>query len=155
MMKNINNDNPVAKVLFVEDDKFWARAYIRELQDFGFDVIYARSARDAVDLLNNSLDFDAVILDIMMPTPEEVADSVTEEGMSTGLWVLEQIKHLIAPNMLCVWILTNRDLAAVTEKINEIGNLQKDLVDLDRKRDVLSNVLPAYLLAKIKRNRLQ
>ncbi|MCE2783409.1 MAG: hypothetical protein LW699_00840 [Pirellula sp.] len=154
-MKSINNDNPVAKILFVEDDKFWARAYIRELQDSGFDVIYARSARDAVDLLNNSLDFDAVILDIMMPTPEEVADTVTEEGMSTGLWVLEQIKHLIAPNMLCVWILTNRDLAAVTEKINEIANLQKDLVDLYRKRDVLSNVLPAYLLAKIKRNRLQ
>jgi CheY-like chemotaxis protein len=154
-MKSINNDNPVAKILFVEDDKFWARAYIRELQDSGFDVIYARSARDAVDLLNNSLDFDAVILDIMMPTPEEVADTVTEEGMSTGLWVLEQIKHLIAPNMLCVWILTNRDLAAVTEKINEIGNLQKDLVDLYRKRDVLSNFLPTYLLAKIKRNRLQ
>ena len=155
MTKSIDNDKPVAKVLFVEDDKFWARAYIRELQDSGFDVIYARSARDAVDLLNNSLDFDAVILDIMMPTPDEVADTVTEEGMSTGLWVLEQIKHLIAPNMLCVSILTNRDLAAVTEKINEIGNLQKDLVDIYRKRDFLSNVLHTYLLAKIKRNRLQ
>ena len=84
MMKSMNNDKPVAKVLFVEDDKFWARAYIRELQDFGFEVIYARSASDVVDLLNNSFDFDAVILDIMMPTPEDVADSVTEEGMSTG-----------------------------------------------------------------------
>jgi CheY-like chemotaxis protein len=145
----------VGRVLIVEDDRFWARAYIRELEDFGFDVIYARSARDAVDLLNHSLDFDAVILDIMMPAPEEVAESATEEGISTGLWVLEQIKHLIVPNMLCVWILTNRDLAAVTEKINDIGNLQKNLINLDRKCDVASNVLPPYLLALIRRNRLQ
>ena len=145
----------VGRVLIVEDDRFWARAYIRELEDFGFDVIYARSARDAVDLLNHSLDFDAVILDIMMPAPEEVAESATEEGISTGLWVLEQIKHLIVPNMLCVRILTNRDLAAVTEKINDIGNLQKNLINLDRKCDVASNVLPPYLLALIRRNRLQ
>jgi CheY-like chemotaxis protein len=144
----------VGRVLIVEDDRFWARAYIRELEDFGFDVIYARSARDAVDLLNHSFDFDAVILDMMMPTPEEVAESATEEGISTGLWVLEQIKHLIVPNMLCVWILTNRDLAAVAEKINDIENLQRNLIHLDRKRDVATNVLPPYLLALIKRNRV-
>lgn len=142
-----------SKVLFVEDDRFWARSYIAELQAFGFDVVYARNAGDAVKLIENVLDFDAVILDVMMPTPEGVPDSTTEEGLSTGLWVLERIQQYIVPRRIAIWILTNRSLPTINEKISSMSADVRELVTANKKSEVSSMLVPPYLEAMIVRNR--
>jgi CheY-like chemotaxis protein len=141
------------KILFVEDDRFWARSYIAELQSAGFEVVYARNAGDAVKLIEDVLDFDAVILDVMMPTPEGVPDSTTEEGLSTGLWVLECIQQYLVPRRIAVWILTNRSLPTITERVEAMPAAVRELIVANRKNEVSSMLVPPYLRGMIDRNR--
>ena len=141
------------KVLFVEDDRFWARSYIAELQAYGFEVVYARNAGDAVKLIEDVLDFDAVILDVMMPTPEGVPESTTEEGLSTGLWVLDRIQQYIVARRIVIWILTNRSLPTIAEKIGAMAADVRVLVTANKKSEVSSMLVPTYLQAMIQRNR--
>lgn len=141
------------KILFVEDDRFWARAYIAELQDYGFEVVYARNASDAVKLIEDVLDFDAVILDVMMPTPDSVPESTTEEGLSTGLWVLECIQQYLVPRQISIWILTNRELPTIAKKIESMPAEVRELVTANKKIETSSILVPTYLQAMIERNR--
>jgi|694.fasta_scaffold62555_3 CheY-like chemotaxis protein len=142
------------KVLFVDDDRFWARSYITELQAFGFEVMYSRDANYAVELVENYLDVDAIILDVMMPTPEGVQDDVTEEGLSTGLWVLDRIHDFIASRKICVWILTNRSLPAVLERVDKLTTgASREFITVNKKYEVSSLQLPRYLQEILEKNR--
>ncbi len=56
------------KVLLVDDDIRNIFAMTSVLERFKMQVISAENGRDAIDLLNNTPDFDVVLMDIMLPT---------------------------------------------------------------------------------------
>ena len=60
-------NQPPIKILVVDDDAFLLSAYIYALRDEGYEVVEA-SGVDSALALARSRDFDAVILDIMMPS---------------------------------------------------------------------------------------
>ena len=55
------------RVLFVEDDPLVREAVVSGLEDAGFDVVVAASGDQALAMLDNGLDADAVFSDIVMP----------------------------------------------------------------------------------------
>jgi CheY-like chemotaxis protein len=83
-------------IVFVDDDGFYAGKWIEALEQL-FDVKHFVDAGSAVKYINDNPGIRAVILDVMMPTPQTVDQSETDDGMSTGLWVLRNIgRHMIA-----------------------------------------------------------
>jgi CheY-like chemotaxis protein len=141
-------------VLFVEDDRFWAFNYIDELQRSGhFEVHYVRSATEGIDAIERNPAIDAIILDVMMPTPDGVADTLTDDGHTTGIWLLENLQKVISAHRIQVWVLTNRAVDSVRRKIAEFTAIAQQ-VEVDRKLDVRSRLMPAYLKARIDRARL-
>lgn len=55
------------KVLIVEDDELIAKGLIFSLQEEGYDVVFARSLKEAEERL---LDIDLLVLDVMLPDGE-------------------------------------------------------------------------------------
>jgi CheY-like chemotaxis protein len=56
----------MAKLLIVEDDESQRLLYEEELEEEGYEVVLARSGKEALKWLEESL-FDLIILDIRMP----------------------------------------------------------------------------------------
>src|SRR5262245_47362265 len=53
-------------VLLVEDDRWMGECYLAWLQGFGYDVIWAQSAQEALDALDETK-VELIVLDIMLP----------------------------------------------------------------------------------------
>ncbi len=56
----------MSKILLVEDDTHQAALYQVELEAEGYDVVIARSGREAIDAVTES-DPDLIVMDISMP----------------------------------------------------------------------------------------
>ena len=56
----------MAKILIVEDDESQRLLYEEELQEEGYEVVLAKSGKEALKCLEESL-FDLIVLDIRMP----------------------------------------------------------------------------------------
>lgn len=54
-------------ILIVEDDIFIADLYSEELEGVGYDVTVAHNGVEGLELLNDSKNYDLVLLDLMMP----------------------------------------------------------------------------------------
>src|SRR5215212_3301442 len=54
------------RVLLVEDDAKLVRALVRGLRHEGYDIEVARTGDEALDLASDE-DYDAVVLDVMLP----------------------------------------------------------------------------------------
>jgi CheY-like chemotaxis protein len=81
------------RVLFVEDDKFFASAYANALEARGIQVFYTDDATDALRLADEEQPVDAVILDIMMPYDETEYDAYeTLLGRRTGIELLKELR---------------------------------------------------------------
>jgi len=121
-------------ILYVEDDKWYARDRILQLEESGYTVKYVRTAKLAVSAWNR-VNFDVVILDIRMPHPINI--SGIDPGDSTGVWVLEQIAKKVIDSRAVIWILTNRtDLNTV---IDELESRVPELIGrfhVDPKNDI-------------------
>ena len=127
-------------VLFVDDEGFFAKPYRMELEK-KFTVLYRDSAQDALAALQEHAEIAAVVLDVMMPTPDGVAETATSYGLDTGLWLLRQITPRIAAQPLPVVILTNRSRSLVQDTITEI-HLPAGLVEVKTKPETPSFFLP-------------
>jgi len=57
----------------------------------------------------------------MMPTPQGVAASATDNGQSTGIWFLKQIRSLVISRPLPVIVLTNRGKSVVSAEIQRLS----------------------------------
>lgn len=86
------------KRILIVDDDIKITSYLNDdlKSSFGFEVLWLVSADDVIKTLTGSK-FDAMILDIMMPIPEEWSFDETRrsmDGLSTGLILLEKIRAL-------------------------------------------------------------
>lgn len=120
------------KVVFVDDEAFYADKYVRELKQIQLDVSYFDNAEAGLDYLKKLEPFFLLVLDIMMPTPTEVPPIDTNDGLTTGLWVLNEIKEKIAKYSIPVVFLTNRDSELIEEHVQQL-ELPENLVIVRQK----------------------
>ena len=91
------------KLLLVDDDAFLRDMYAIKFGESGYDVHTAETAHQALTLINQSPDFDVILLDMIMP------------GM-TGVELMEEIKCADVEMNACCIVLSNQgqesDIAA-------------------------------------------
>ncbi len=104
------------RVLFIEDEKFFLEQLQLALTDY--DITPAYSARSGMELIQNE-SFDAVLLDIMMPPPEDIDPERVGYGRSTGVELCRRIKEL-HPQIPVIVLSVVRD-PEILEKIKEVG----------------------------------
>jgi CheY-like chemotaxis protein len=79
-------------ILFVDDEPWFNRGMVAELEDAGYCVIsISTSGTAALELLESGECIDLIVLDIMMPTGERVTDP--KGGPRTGVKVCEYIRQ--------------------------------------------------------------
>jgi CheY-like chemotaxis protein len=83
--------NVAGHLLFVDNDPHQVGEYVHALTDTGFRVTSAGSAAQAVYQLKSHA-FDAVILDIMMPSGRRFTPGDTAGGARTGLALAREIR---------------------------------------------------------------
>jgi len=80
-------------ILWVDDDSITLRAYIDELEEAGYKVVMAKDPDEMWSKLSlyDSL-VNAIIMDILMPTGNQIDSQEAEMGYSTGLILLNQLQ---------------------------------------------------------------
>ncbi|MDQ1327021.1 MAG: hypothetical protein QG641_301 [Candidatus Poribacteria bacterium] len=104
------------KVLYIEDEKFLLEQIQIALEDF--DIVPASSAVKGMELVNQ-MDFDAVLLDIMMPPPDDIDPEIVGYGRTTGVEICRRIRNL-KPHLPIVILSVARD-PGILGKIKDAG----------------------------------
>jgi len=83
------------RILIIDDDAKLTKPLVSDLNaTHGLEVVWLETAYDIVKTLKGST-FDAVILDIMMPIPEDWSSDEqrrSEQGLSTGIVLFYKIR---------------------------------------------------------------
>ena len=91
-MDNRLVDNNKYKILIVDDDKFLLDVYSVKFKEAGHELVTVLSADEALDRIKKSDDFDAIVLDLLMPTMDgfEFLTSLKENNLAknTALIIL-------------------------------------------------------------------
>ena len=121
-------------ILFVDDERFFARNYARELEH-GYRVTLVCTAVEGVELIRNSTDLRAVILDVQMPTPSSVQEYETRGGIDTGIWVMRSCRKELLEKSLPILLLTNRNEDDLKKLVREM-RFPETQVEIFHKMDV-------------------
>ncbi|MEK7399591.1 MAG: response regulator [Candidatus Poribacteria bacterium] len=106
------------RILFIEDDNFTLEQLQIALEDYDYEIVPASSAVKGMDLVNR-MNFDAVLLDIMMPPPEDIDPELVGNGRTTGVEICRRIRHL-KPDLPIVVLSVVRD-PGILRRIEEAG----------------------------------
>ena len=104
------------RILFIEDEKFFLEELQIALTDY--EIIPAYSALGGMEFVQNE-DFDAVLLDIMMPPLIDMDPERVNYGRSTGVELCRRIKNL-KPELPVVALTVVRD-PGILEEIRDAG----------------------------------
>jgi len=104
------------RILFIEDERFFLEQIQMALTSY--EITPAYSAPEGIELAQ-SKNFDAVLLDIMMPPSEDMDPESVDYGRSTGVEVCRKIKEL-KPDLPVVALTVVRD-PGILERIAEAG----------------------------------
>jgi len=104
------------RVLFIEDEVFLLEELQSALTDY--EIVPADSAPKGMELIQK-MDFDAVLLDIMMPPTEDMDPERVGYGRATGVELCRRIKNL-KPDLPIVVLTVVRD-PGILKKIVEVG----------------------------------
>lgn len=96
------------KILWVEDDKLIGTILSKKFISSGFILTQAKSGDEAANILNENQDFDAILLDLILP------------GMS-GFDVLQKIKDNNKTKNIPVMILSNLSKPSDVERAKILG----------------------------------
>ena len=140
------------EVLFIDDEPFFMRRYVEALEERGCIVHFCEGAEDAAPLLAEHSNINALVLDIMMPTPPEVSDDITNGGLETGLWLLGTLEKTVAERGLAVLILTNRNPRFVEERLRK-SRIRRDRMEVRSKIETPAFYLPDAIAALVERAR--
>ena len=129
------------KVCIVDDDPKIVYAFRMILENKGYEVVSCSNGKEIIDLLNDSIDFQVIFLDIAMPD-------------ISGLIVLEEIRHrnLNIPVVVITGFgtmdtaikaiqlgayeyitkpLDMKKILLLTQRSMEVGNMKKKIADLE------------------------
>lgn len=132
------------EILFVDDDRFFARTYTEQLEEAGFVVHYCQYGAEIPRFIDEHPNIRAIILDIMMPTPEGIRPSVTNNGLDTGLWLLGEIREDVVHVPRPVLILTNRSPLALEERLPGL-DMPNSVLQVRRKSETPAEELPRHI----------
>lgn len=96
------------KLLLVDDDAFLRDMYALKFTESGYDVLSAETPLKALAILDTATDFDAVLLDMVMP------------GMS-GTELIQTIKNKFPSLKTKFIVLSNQGLHEDVDKAIEAG----------------------------------
>lgn len=135
----------MTRILFVDDEPYYAQHYVRRLEDTGYKVTLCDSAESGLQRLRDEPGaFKLLILDFMMPTPTDVLPAETDDGLATGRWFLRSARALLDKSGMRVIVLTNRAADAVTKIVE-----QDVKFDMKRVRICHKTQTPAFYLPTI------
>jgi len=104
------------RILFIEDERFFLEQIQMALTDY--EITPAYTAPEGIELAQ-SKKFDAVLLDIMMPPPDDMDPESVDYGRSTGVEICRKIKGM-KPELPVIILTVVRD-PAILERIAEAG----------------------------------
>ena len=104
------------RVLLIEDDKFLLEQLQIAMEDY--EIIPASSAVLGMELVSK-MELDAVLLDIMMPPPDDIDPEIVGYGRTTGVEICRKIRNL-KPNLPIIILSVVRD-PGILQRINESG----------------------------------
>jgi DNA-binding NtrC family response regulator len=90
------------KILWIDDDIFRLKLqpYIDEFNDNGFEIIGVANPDDINEAIASNSDIQCIILDVSMPTGENIEVNEAKKGMRTGLVVLKILKENTSLNQI-------------------------------------------------------
>ena len=121
-------------IVFIDDQPYFAKRYLEKLEE-RYTVKYFERVEDGIKHVQGSAPVDAVVLDMMMPPPRGMNDALQEEGLATGLWVLNQVRSRVLEQPMPVLMLTYRALDIVHAGVKELA-FPRRYVDVRGKDDV-------------------
>jgi CheY-like chemotaxis protein len=108
-----------SQVLFIDDETFFARPYLEELET-AFTVHVRSEIREGVSAVSSIKGIESIVLDVMMPPPDDIVDFNFDGGLNTGLWALRVLRDQLIANALPVILLTNRNLGFVRNSVDAL-----------------------------------
>ncbi|MCF7675008.1 MAG: response regulator [Akkermansiaceae bacterium] len=136
------------KILFVDDDHYFARFYVDELRKF-FEVVCVYEIGEALDILRADDSFSAAIVDVMMPPPIGF-EAETHNGASSGIWLLNQVRNEIIQRNLPVIVLSNHTIRRIEQELDCVS-LPSNLITVSSKVATEPSLLPHLVRAAIAR----
>lgn len=139
------------RILFVDDEAFFGRSYISCLQKSGFVVELCDDAGDALERLTSGPSVDAIVLDVMMPSPAGLSPDDCDAGLSTGIYLLKRLLEVRAlARGTPVVFLTNHRPEVVSQHCREL-QIPESWFTICSKAETPAFYLPHLLEAAIER----
>lgn len=127
-------------ILFADDDTWFVDAFFEDLKEVGYDVIQATTGSEVLEKITQ-LDIALLILDIMMPTGDNLHDP--SEGQRTGIRVAEEIrtKKLSKVPIIYMTVISDQAVHGLLEMIEkQAGLVPKILVKPVSIEDLIDEV---------------
>lgn len=131
------------RILFIEDEKFFLEQLQIALTEY--DITPAYSASSGIELIHKK-NFDAVLLDIMMPPPLDMDPESVEFGRSTGVEVCRRIKS-VKPEIPVIGLTVVRD-PGILERIKQAG--ASKIINKPASSRIVREALEEVLLYRVK-----
>ena len=131
---------PTPHVLFIDDERFFAREYVRALEAIGLSITFADSADEALDHLKTPHNFQLIIVDVLMAPPA----GVDWPASDVGIKLLQEKAQILASAHIPILILTNRaadSLTAEVAMLDKIGVHCEVLTKLNTSTRVLNDLV--------------
>lgn len=90
-------------ILLIDDEEMPANYYVQAFEMEGVKVSRAKSTDEALDLAQKDGPFDMIIIDIMMPPGERLANLDTQDGLTSGIALYEMLAA-ICPNVPAIFL---------------------------------------------------
>lgn len=129
-------------ILFIEDEPFFNKSFVEELEVAGFEVVLEADVSKALALFRHKLqDIEIVLLDIMFASPEPLPREINQAnilgGRRTGVEILRLMNQDPIGSSIPKIILTN----VATEELHRQFSSNNEVVACIRKRDVMPSEL--------------
>ncbi len=111
-----------ARVLLIDDEEDPDSGLVLKLQEDGFQVTVVNRAQEVLPTIQKDKGaFDAIILDVMMPSEGYADVSETQGGLTTGALVLKDVRRVLGNIPVLVVSARNRnDARACLGRISEV-----------------------------------
>ncbi|HEY3571162.1 MAG TPA: hypothetical protein VGP73_24770 [Thermoanaerobaculia bacterium] len=117
------------KVLLIDDDSYWSKGFCDHAAIFeSWDVLYASSPMEGIDLLVKNIDtIDAVLVDIMMTADDSVPEARDQGGLSTGLLLLKHLLPITGGKLPIILLSARQDVEEKEYRGQAVMLIQKNL----------------------------
>ncbi|MCL4529064.1 MAG: response regulator [Chloroflexi bacterium] len=127
-------------ILYADDDRWFIQPFVEVLEDYGYKVIQATTGSEVIGMFSKEK-IDLLILDILMPAGEGLAD--TDHGRRTGVRVAEILRREMKSKVPIIYltVVSDQDL------LNRINDIETEAGLIPK--ILIKPVLPTDLAQKV------